>query len=56
MKTILKVLKSLFRDEDGQTLVEYAWIVFLVGVAAVAALTLLGTNITAIYNAMAAAI
>jgi Flp pilus assembly pilin Flp len=43
------------RDE-GQALVEYALIVSLVSLVAVAALTLLGTNVTAALNSVAAAL
>ena len=34
------------RDEDGQGLVEYALMILLVSIAAIAALTLLGTSIS----------
>jgi Flp pilus assembly pilin Flp len=42
--------------EDGQALVEYALILSLVSLVAVAALTTLGTNVTAALNAMASAL
>lgn len=41
---MIKNLLALLRDDEGATLVEYALIVALVSVAAIAALTLLGTN------------
>ena len=41
---MIKFLTALLRDEEGATLVEYALIVALVSVAAIAALTLLGGN------------
>lgn len=41
------------RDESGQGLAEYALILGLVAVVAVAAVTLLGTNITAVLNNIA---
>ena len=56
MKTIRYLLQSIYKDEEGQTVAEYAIIAFLVGVVTVAALTLIGVNIAAIYNAMAAAL
>ncbi len=37
-------LAMVTRDDRGQGLVEYALIVFLVGVAAIAAMTLLGSK------------
>ena len=43
------------RDE-GQALVEYALILSLVSLVAVAALTLLGTNVNAALNSVAAAL
>ena len=40
-----------YRDrEEGQAMVEYALILALVSVAAIAALTLIGTNVTAIFD------
>ena len=41
---MLKILSAMLRDDEGATLVEYALIVALVSVAAIAALTLLGGN------------
>lgn len=43
-------------DEQGQGLAEYALILALVAVVAVAAVTLLGTNITAALNSIAGSI
>jgi pilus assembly protein Flp/PilA len=45
-----------FRREEGQALVEYALILGLVSVVAIASLTLLGGNVDAILNAIATAI
>jgi pilus assembly protein Flp/PilA len=44
------------RDEEGQALVEYALILGLVAVVAIGALTILGTNVTAVLSQIAAAI
>jgi pilus assembly protein Flp/PilA len=44
------------RDEEGQALVEYALILGLVAVVAIGALTVLGTNVTAVLSAIANAI
>jgi pilus assembly protein Flp/PilA len=41
------------RAEDGQALVEYALIVSLIAVVAIAALTLTGTSIRGILNTIA---
>ena len=48
-----KHLTAMLRDEEGATLVEYALIVALVSVAAIAALTLLGGNANATLNNVA---
>ncbi len=44
------------RDEEGQALVEYALILGLVAVVAIGALTILGTNVTAVLSQIADAI
>lgn len=41
------------RREEGQALVEYALILSLISVVAVAALKLIGTNVTAVLNKIA---
>jgi pilus assembly protein Flp/PilA len=41
---MLKNLLNVFTDEDGASLVEYALIVALVSVVAIAGLKILGTN------------
>ena len=43
---VLKPLAALLRDEAGQGLVEYALVLALVSVVAIAALTTLGGNLT----------
>jgi pilus assembly protein Flp/PilA len=43
----------LTRKEEGASLVEYALLVSLIAVFCVAAITLLGTNIAAIFNYIA---
>ncbi len=47
------ILRKLQRDEDGAALVEYALLVGLIALAAIAAITLVGTDITAFFNAIA---
>jgi pilus assembly protein Flp/PilA len=41
-------------NEEGQALVEYALILMLIALVTVGALTLLGTNVSNLLNAMAA--
>ena len=38
------------REESGQTLVEYGLILALISIVAIAALTLIGGNVTAVFN------
>lgn len=45
-----KVVNRLRRRQEGQALVEYALILALVSVVAIAALTLIGTNVDAILD------
>ena len=52
MHLIVPFLSRLFleKDERGQTLVEYGLIIALVDLAAIVALTAVGTNLTVIFN------
>lgn len=40
------------REESGQTLVEYGLIVALISVVAIVGLTLVGTNVLAVFNSV----
>ena len=51
-----KFVLAFLRDEDGLTMVEYAVAGSLVTLAAVAAFTTLGTNVSARITALAAAV
>jgi pilus assembly protein Flp/PilA len=42
---LMTYMRAAFKREEGQALVEYALILSLVSIAAIAALTLLGGNI-----------
>jgi pilus assembly protein Flp/PilA len=44
--TMIKLLKN----EDGATAIEYGLIAALVAVAAIGAMTTVGTNLTAVFN------
>lgn len=46
----MEILKRLVREEEGQGMVEYALIIALVAIAAMAALTPIGTQIKAKFN------
>ena len=41
------------KEEAGQTLVEYGLILALISIVAIAALTLIGDNVTAVFNDIA---
>ena len=49
----MELLKKLFSDESGQGLVEYALIIALIAVVAVAAITILGGRIANMFNTVA---
>jgi len=48
------VLRAFSRRDEGQDLIEYALLVGLISLVAVAALTLTGTNVNAIFDAIQA--
>jgi pilus assembly protein Flp/PilA len=47
------MLRSFFAKEEGQGLVEYALILVLIAVVVIGALTLLGRNISDLFNNLA---
>jgi len=47
-------LRKFASGEEGQDLIEYALLVGLISLVAVAALTLTGTNVNAIFNSIQA--
>jgi pilus assembly protein Flp/PilA len=47
------VLTKLMRNEDGATAIEYGLIAALIAVAAIAAFTAVGTNLSSIFNTVA---
>ena len=48
-----KFLARLRRDDEGASLVEYALLVALIAVACIVAVTLLGTNLAAMFTNVA---
>jgi pilus assembly protein Flp/PilA len=46
-------IQSLVRKDEGQDLLEYALLVALIALAAVAAVTLAGKNVAAVFNTIA---
>ncbi len=47
------MIKSLLRDESGATAIEYGLIAGLVSIAIIAALTLLGGNLSSLFSTIA---
>ena len=50
---MLRTLIQLLRNKDGATAIEYGLIAALVAVAAVGAMTTVGTNLSATFNSVA---
>ncbi|HNY90830.1 MAG TPA: Flp family type IVb pilin [bacterium] len=50
MQILINIFRSLFVREEGQTLAEYALILFLIAIAAVAVLGALGVSISGIFQ------
>ncbi len=53
MKTLLTATRSFIREEDGATAVEYAVVVALIIIGAIAAVTAFGTALTGWFNGSA---
>jgi pilus assembly protein Flp/PilA len=51
-----KLIVRFFEDESGPSAIEYGLIAALISVVCIAAMTLVGTNLKATYNAVAAAL
>jgi len=56
MKQLVQIVGSFWRDEDGQDLLEYALLVALIALVAVAGVTAAGVRVKDIFNAIVAAI
>lgn len=53
MSFALTAVRSFVRDDEGQDLLEYAMLVALIALGCVAAVTLAGDQVEAIFNAIA---
>lgn len=49
----MTILRLLFKDENGATAIEYGLIAALIAVAAISAFTLVGTNLSTVFNTIA---
>lgn len=56
VKTMKTIFARFVKDEKGATAIEYGLIAALVAVAAITAMTLVGTNLTATFNTIAASL
>ncbi len=53
---MFKILSQVVNDESGATAIEYGLIAALVSIAAIGALTAVGTQLTATFNSVATAL
>ena len=53
MRALVEFIRGLLSREEGQTLTEYGLLLFFIAVAAIAAVTALGVNVTAIFQNLA---
>lgn len=56
MTRLTQVARSLWRQDEGQDLLEYALLITLIAIVAIGGVTLAGTNVAAVFNNIAAAI
>ena len=49
----MKLLKRLFREEEGATAVEYGLMVALIAIVIIAAVALVGTNLQGVFDRVA---
>ena len=54
MTALVNFINSVARKDEGQDLLEYALLVALIALVAVAAVTLTGTNVNSIFTQIAA--
>jgi pilus assembly protein Flp/PilA len=52
----MQTFKNFLRNESGATAIEYGLIAGLISVVIIVAVTLVGTNLTATFNAVASAL
>jgi pilus assembly protein Flp/PilA len=56
MTQLVKVVRSFWREEEGQDLLEYALLVALIALVSVLAVTAAGEKVEAVFNKIAASI
>lgn len=50
---MLKTFKSMVRDEEGATMVEYGLMLALIAIVCITAVKLIGTNLSTLFNSVA---
>lgn len=53
---MITTLKTMIRDEEGATMVEYGLLVALIALVAIVGVTLLGTNLSKLFTAVAGSV
>jgi pilus assembly protein Flp/PilA len=53
---MITTLKTMIRDEEGATMVEYGLLVALIALVAIVGVTLLGTNLNKLFNTVAGSV
>jgi pilus assembly protein Flp/PilA len=53
---MITTLKTMIRDEEGATMVEYGLLVALIALVAIVGVALLGKNLTTLFNSAAASV
>jgi len=53
---MITTLKTMIRDEEGATMVEYGLLVALIALVAIVGVTLLGKNLSALFTSVAGSV
>ncbi len=53
---MIATLKSLIRDDEGVTMVEYGLMVSLIAIVCIVAVKLIGTNLSTLFNTVATSV
>ena len=53
---MITTLKTMIRDEEGATMVEYGLLVALIALVAIVGVTLLGKNLNTLFSAVAGSV
>jgi Flp pilus assembly pilin Flp len=56
MTRLIQVARTLWRQDEGQDLLEYALLITLIAIVAIAGVSVAGTNVAQVFTDIAAAI